>query len=109
MLFFFNEQIVISRLEPSGGYHLWSTVTGTKGHIQQLNEESTAMVGGAFGKTYKMWIGVDVDCNNGDRVKGEDGKEYKILAAGVNTRDFGIEQHKEIVIQRIDFKNVSDN
>jgi len=105
MRFFFNERVVISRLEASAGKHTWNTVTADYAHIQQLNEEKTAMIGAAFGKTYKIWIGVDVDCKDGDRIVGADGKRYKILAAGVNTRDFGIEQHKEIVIQRIDGKN----
>lgn len=104
MRFFLQQQeITVYRLQTvSGDKKLFSTLTITAAHVQQLDEEASAAIPEAsFGKVFKLWTDVDADVIDGDKIKDDKGRYYKVKGQGTQKRDFGICQHKEIILERM--------
>ena len=47
------------------------------------------MGGGSFGKMYKIFVDVDTNIKDGDRIKDKDGNWYEVVAGGVENRNDG--------------------
>ena len=93
--------IVISRMTAvSGDKTAFSTVTSTNAQLQPLDAERTAIAGGVFGKTYRIWVDSSITINEGDKITDEDGNTYKVRLGGVTTRSMGSIDYKEILIEK---------
>ena len=99
-----TNQIVVARLSPvSGSKTAFATVTTSLSvNIQQIADTKAVGLGGAVGKTYKMYAEVGVDLLDGDRLKDlDDGSIYQIMAGGINEMTLGNLDHLEIMVQKL--------
>ena len=93
--------VIISRMtEVSGNKIALSTVTGTIGHIQPLSAERSSLVGGVYGKTFRIWVERSVDIQDGDLLRDENDIEYKVKKGGVTIRDFASFDYKEVLTEK---------
>ncbi|HBX15904.1 MAG: hypothetical protein UV20_C0009G0021 [Candidatus Magasanikbacteria bacterium GW2011_GWA2_42_32] len=96
-----NQTVIISRLTAvSGDKIAMTTVTACQGHLQPLDAERTGLIGGVYGKTYRIWVDTSVTIQDGDKLKDDDGNFYKVKKGGVTTRSFGSIDYKEILIEK---------
>lgn len=95
-----NNTIIISRMATVSGDRLaLSTVTSCGAQLQPLDGQKLQNVGGLFGKTFRIWVDSAQDIRAGDRIKDEDGNNYKVREGGVTSRSFGSIDYKEIIIE----------
>lgn len=66
--------------------------------IQPLAIEEVNVVGGVFGKTFKLFCLLDADVKDTDKVTIE-GSDY--LVKGISIYDFGVNNHKEVILQQV--------
>ena len=92
--------VIVSRMTAvSGNKIALATVTGFAGHIQPLSAERSSLVGGVFGKTYRIWVELGKDIQEGDLLKDENGLNYKVKKGGVTSRDFLSFDYQEVLIE----------
>jgi len=100
-----TKNITISRLSAVSGDKIdfATTVTTDSVNIQPASIKKSLDVTGAVGKLYKMYGDVNINIQDGDRIVDEDGREYNVIAGGVNDNyDFGVMvQHTEIMVERV--------
>lgn len=98
----FTNQVVVSRLEIVSGSKTGyvSTITADVS-IQRMADEKAVAVGGAIGKTFRLYTDIDIDIQKGDKLVDENGVEYRVLAVSIPAT-LGAFQHLEIVILRLD-------
>jgi len=86
-----NKQVVIARMATTTGDKMaFSTVTTEMFHIQPMtNSKSNAGMPGVYGKTYRFYTDGDMDIQEGDRLRDEDGFYYTVKSDGVSRRTFG--------------------
>ena len=95
----FTQKIVISRLSTiSGNKTNYATLTAEYVNIQRMAEEKTLSIGGAIGKTFRMYAEENADIQVGDKLVDTDtGSEYKV--DGITTpASLGSFVHKEGII-----------
>lgn len=102
---FFNlltNKVVISRLtEVSGNKTIYSTITSQEPvSIQKLDDEKAINIGGAIGKTFKLFADSYADIEVGDKLRDENGNEYKVKAVN-EPANIGCFQHKEVILIKI--------
>lgn len=98
LLNLYTNQITISRLSViSGDKTKYSTITAENVCIQRMNEEKTINIGGAIGKTFRMYAEDNADIEVGDKLVDENGDEYKVKAV-TKPAELGNFQHLEIII-----------
>lgn len=96
-----TQKIVISRLAiVSGDKSAYSTITADYVNIQRMDDNKVINIGGAIGKTFRMYTEVDADIQKGDKLVDEDGNEYKITAIS-NPASLGAFQHLECMINKV--------
>jgi len=101
LLNLFTNKIVVSRLTAvSGNKTAYSTVTSECVNIQRMSEERTTRIGGAIGKTFRMYAEENADIQVGDKLIDEDSNEYKIQAVTIPA-ELGSFVHKEALIVRV--------
>lgn len=91
MNIFHDKVISVYKLEVVSGnrqaYTTWTTTIEST--IQPLGDEKVGMGGGAYGKMYKIFVDVDTNIKDGDRIKDKDGNWYEVVAGGVENRNDG--------------------
>lgn len=96
-----NKTVIISRMQAVTGDKIaLSTVTSIGGHIQPLDAEKLSLVDGVYGKTFRIWVDLDVDIQEGDKLKDDDGNYYKVRKGGVSPRSFGSISYQEVLIEK---------
>jgi hypothetical protein len=104
----FKDRIVsIHRLSDIDGTRQgYITFTGTlESCIQPLGAEKTAMAGGSFGKMFIIFVDVDTNIIDGDKIKDKDGNWYQVVAGGVNNRNDGlIADYMSLTVKKINLK-----
>lgn len=96
-----NMRIIISRLQPVSGSSsrlALSTVTAAFGHLQPVATEKVQLVNGVPGKTYRIFVDGDIDIQEGDQLKDEDGKIYTAKSGAVTRWRHGVMDYKEIIL-----------
>lgn len=106
MNIFFDKVISVYKLEVVNGnrqsYTTWTTTIEST--IQPLGDEKSAMAGGSFGKMYKIFVDVDTNIKDGDRIKDKDGNWYEVVAGGVENRNDGfIADYMGITCKKVNF------
>jgi len=100
----FTNQIMVARLIAVSGSTTkthYSTVTAEIDvSIQRLAEEKTVMIGGAIGKTFRMFCEEDADVQVDDKLIDELGREFKVNAVSIPAQ-LGNFVHKECLVIQI--------
>lgn len=98
---FLDKNVVVKRAVTVSGFRKTLTATVTVPvHIQQASDEKTSLVQGVFGRTYVAWTSLNTNIEEGDRLIDPDGREFEVKT--INHRDYGINVHLEIVMERLD-------
>ena len=70
--------------------------------IQPSGDSNTGMAGGGSGKNYRIFLDVDKNIQEGDKLKDKNGNWYKVAAGGVENRNDGlIADYMVITAQKI--------
>ena len=102
--FFLDKTVNIYRLQDvNGTRQSYTTFTTTiESCIQPLGDAKTAQAGGSYGKMYKIYVDVNTNIQDGDKVKDVNGNWYKVIAGGIEKRDDGlIADYTGITVQKI--------
>lgn len=95
---FFTSEIIVKRLSTTSGYKkIFQSTATVDGHIQEADRESRQRLGIIEERAWCAWFPVDVDIQEGDRLVDEHGMEY--LVKEVTTKDYGINQHKQLILE----------
>jgi hypothetical protein len=98
-----NSRIIISRLYPVAGTDnrfALSTVTAAFVNLQPASAEKTAALGGAVGKTYRLFTDFDMDLQENDQLKDEEGNIYTVRRGGVTRWRHGAMDYLEVILQQ---------
>lgn len=95
-----NTMIVSRMTTVSGSKKTYATVTSARVTLQPLSAEKTELVGGIFGKTWKVFADVDIDIQAGDLLRDDtSGDLYKVKSGGVSKHMMGCTQYLEVIIE----------
>ncbi|HLB57763.1 MAG TPA: hypothetical protein VJL60_03005 [Gammaproteobacteria bacterium] len=96
-----NKTVIISRMTAvSGDKIAMATVTGCVGHIQPLDSERTRLIGGVYGKTFKIYVDTATSIQEGDKLRDDDNVFYIVKKGGVTKRSFGSIDYQEVIIEK---------
>ena len=94
-----THQIIISRMGAvSGDKIAMTTVTGAYVNLQPLDAEKTSLVGGVYGKTYKIYCDSGLEIKDGDKIKDENDNIYTVAKGGATSRSQGSIEYQELII-----------
>ncbi len=106
MNIFFDKVISVYKLSAVNAnrqtYTTWTTTIDCT--IQPLGDEKTAMAGGAYGKMFKIFVDVDLNIKDGDRIRDKNGNWYEIVAGGVENRNDGfIADYMGLTVKKVNY------
>ena len=98
---FLTKEIIISRMTAvSGDKIAMTTVTACMAQLQPLSDEKTQIMGGVFGKTFKIYVDTSIAINVGDRLRDENNNYYTVKKGGVTPRSQGSIDYQLIIIEQ---------
>lgn len=104
MRMFFDRVVKVYRSKVTSGNKRSYQATATgEAAIQRLQDEREQLTPGVFGKSFKIWIPIDVSCQQGDHVKDENGVWYIVRA--VNDNSFGATDFREVIVEKTEGPN----
>jgi hypothetical protein len=96
-----NKEVIIARMATVSGDRLaFSTVTAEMMHIQPMSDSKSQLTEGVFGKVFRIYTDGNVDVQDGDRLKDEDGNYYTVRNDGVSRRTFGSFDYLIIAVEK---------
>ena len=97
-----TNQIMVARLVTvSGNRTAYSTVTAEYDvSIQRMSETKTVALGGAIGQMFRLYTEESVDIEKGDKLKDENGSEYRVVSIQ-KPAEIGSIIHKEAIITKV--------
>lgn len=96
-----NQRVIISRMVAvTGNNKILSTVTAALVNLQPAQNEKQQMHPGVTGKLYKIFTDGDIDFQEGDQIKDEDGNIYTVRHGGVTRWRHGAMDYKEVLLTR---------
>lgn len=101
--YFTDKQITVRRIRGITGFKQGYSVTASVSvHIQSISDEKSNLLGVVMGRGYAAWKELDIPIRveQGDHLIDRDGRVFEVKT--VNNRDFGVNQHQEIIMERID-------
>lgn len=106
MNIFYDKVISVYKLEQTTGNHqrytTWTTTIETA--IQPLGDEKVANSGGSSSKMYKIFVDVDTNIKDGDRLRDSEGNWYQVVAGGVENRNDGfLADYMGITAKKVNF------
>lgn len=95
--------VIITRMTSVSGYkQAFSTVTAAMMAVQPLSLEKTALIGGVFGQTFKIYVDGDIDIQEGDRLRDFDTDEiYRVKSGAVTRRTYGSIDYREVIVEKV--------
>lgn len=97
-----NQRVIITRMTAVSGFkQAHATVTAAFGHIQPVSAEKTQSIGGVFGKTFRIFMDGDSGIQEGDMLRDEASRYYKVRAGGVSRRTYGAMDFSEVIIEQV--------
>jgi len=70
--------------------------------IQPAGDTKSGGGVGNYDKLYKIYMDVDTDIQEGDKIKDSDGNIYLIESGGIENRDDGlIADHLELIVKKV--------
>lgn len=98
-----NERIIISRLQPVAGTSnrsILGTVTAALATLQPIGLEKTLRAGGVAGTLYKIFVDNDIDIQENDQIKDENGDVYTVRKGGRTRWRHGAMDYAEIYLTK---------
>ena len=98
-----TNQIMVARLTTVAGTDktTYSTVTAEYSvGIQRMSETKVVALGGMIGQMFRMYTEEGADIEKGDKLRDENGAEYKIVAITIPA-ELGNFVHKECIITKV--------
>lgn len=98
-----NQRVVISRLQAVTGTSdrlTYSTVTAALGALQAVTGHKLQSVQGVPGKTYRVFLDGDIDIQEADQLKDEDGNIYTVKKGGSTRWQHGAMDYKEVLLEQ---------
>lgn len=96
ILTYFDKDVVVRRLRDIDGTKRAISATATCDcHIQSLDPESRQKAGIVDARAWRMWFRIDAEIQEGDVLTDNNGVRY--LISEITTKDYGINQHKEVI------------
>jgi hypothetical protein len=101
MRFFFNNQVIVSRLKVASGNleSLINTAT-VECNIQRLQDSRQVIGDGVLSKSFKIWAPLGVDIKEGDTLTDENGQQYSVQDVYIS--GFGAMNYQEIIVEKSD-------
>ncbi len=99
-----NQRVIITRLVPVTGTSnrsAESTVTAALVHLQPASPEKTLAYGGVVGKVYRIFTDFDIDFQENDKLRDEDGNYYQVRKGGVTRWRHGAMDYLEVIITQL--------
>lgn len=99
-----TETIIVSRMQAVSGTSnrtALSTVTAEIAHLQPLSAQKAQLTGGVYGKAYRIWTDPDVDIEQGDDLRDEEGNHYRVKRGGVTRHNNQGIDYKEYLIELV--------
>ena len=99
MRFFFNEQVIQSRLTlTQNGREYFTTVTAVRyvTKPQVVNDRDAALYGGAVGQIFQIYCDASITIAEGDLLRDSQNRMYKVHT--VSLVDDGIFPHKKLLL-----------
>lgn len=94
-------RVVIARLvETSGLKSAYTTTTATYAHIRPLSGSKTGAREGVYNKLMRFYIAGDIDVQEGDKLRDDNGNYYIVVSGGVNRRTFGSLDFLEVDLEK---------
>ena len=96
-----NQRIIISRLTPVTGTtnrFALATVTAAIVNLQALDAQAAMVISGVPGKTYRIFCDTDIDIQENDQLKDEDGTIYIVRKGGGTRWRHGAMDFQEVYI-----------
>jgi hypothetical protein len=99
-----TNQVVVARLVAVTGKpnnKIYSTITAEYNvSIHRLDSRRSIDVGGAVGKTFRLYAENSADIQKGDKLRDESGNDYQVYSVNIPAT-LGNFVHKEIIILRV--------
>ena len=96
-----TNQVIVSRLTAvSGNKITYATVTSEYVCIQRMADTQVVAIGGAIGKTFRLYAEENADIEIDDKLVDENDVEYKVIGVSIPA-ELGSFVHKEITIIRV--------
>lgn len=97
----FNRSIIIKRLKTLEGQKRHMVSTGTiDAHIQRTDEHTDSPASDVYGQSYKAWVDISANVNDGDDVLDDNGVRYSVIAVIDKEPGIAINEHKEVIMRR---------
>lgn len=82
----------------------YATLTATlECTMQPAGSNKSGMAGGSYGEMFVIYMDVDKNIRQDDKIKDRDGNWYKVVSGGIKNRNDGfIADYMEVLVQRID-------
>lgn len=98
---FFNQRIIIKRLNAVSGNRRIFTSTGTfDAHIQRLDEHTDPSATNVWGATHKCWCDIAEDVDDGDDVLDAHGDRYSVVAVIQKEPGIAANEHQEVILRK---------
>jgi hypothetical protein len=85
----------------SGHKQIFSTITAVVGNLQPLSAQDAQLYDGVFGRTFQFFCDGTVDIQEGDKLRDETGKYYRVKGGGVVRRTEGSIDYTKVLCERI--------
>lgn len=98
-----NQRVIISRLTPVTGTanrRILATVTAALTTLQAVGLDKTLLAGSVPGSLYKIFCDGDIDIQENDQIKDEDGVVYTVRKGGTTRWRHGAMDYKEVYITK---------
>ena len=89
-------------VQVAGTYkQIFSTVTAVMGNLQPISVADVAVYDGVYGRTFQFFCDGTIDIQEGDKLKDETGKYYRVKGGGVVRRTEGSIDYTKVIVERI--------
>lgn len=97
---FFDKDVIIRRLKTvSGNQKSFQATATVSGAIQEMDAQTRAALEIVESRGWIAYFDIDQDIREGDKLEDEEGTEYTVTE--VTQKDYGINQHLEIIMQEV--------
>lgn len=101
--YFLDKPLTVRRVRRSTGFKQgYSATASVTVHMQAISDEKALAMGSVMGRSYAGWKELDepIRVQQGDHLIDRSGRVFEVKT--VNNRDFGINQHQELILERVD-------
>jgi hypothetical protein len=98
-----NQRIIVARMTAVAGTahrKVLATVTAEYGNVQPLDPQKAAAYDGVATKKFVVYTEADVDIDEGDQLRDEYSREFRVVAGGISRHTQGALDYLEIIVEQ---------